>query len=469
MYVLESTHKMKMLYKTDLDFWWSSLEKSNVGRIGGPRKLVMEDFFGEPFGNFNPRGSFQRRFTERGLFDDNEDDFFDDSFSRSAKHNSFRENPNLFHSLPRRQNKAPGSITENCGVERPIPIKVNNTAPQCKTPNLRENEDYKFGNIHRIPIRQFDDLSDNQEEQKLVKNNIPAKYEHNLPGKVRRFSPADKRSRFSNKNEQNYTSNSNNPIPNIVIDDYGDGTIIGSHEKSTAIPLPAPAIPLPAPQQKNNAENEPDQSLCNIKSSEEFEISEDDYKNKEMEVIVASSDNHTTPLNNNIENLLRLLDDTERKLTLCRENASSLEQEKESILKILKNIKLTDSLLELEQVGDRDELVLNVDRIITRCSSVDVFVNTPRDKHQNQALKHVNEIIYVALNQTNDTVKTKTKIQGFLNACRAEESGHIDDKFQSLIIACTADDQKNHEIRRRLEKIIVQLEQTQQLPLPDLI
>lgn len=80
-----------------------------------------------------------------------------------------------------------------------------------------------------------------------------------------------------------------------------------------------------------------------------------------------------------------------------------MEQEKESILKILKNIKLTDSLLELEQgyfkfkknylkVGDRDELVLNVDRIITRCSSVDVFVNTPRDKHQNQALKHVNEV-----------------------------------------------------------------------------
>uniref|UniRef100_A0A1I8BLV5 BAG domain-containing protein n=1 Tax=Meloidogyne hapla TaxID=6305 RepID=A0A1I8BLV5_MELHA len=343
-----------------------------------------------------------------GLFDDDVDNFFD-GFSRGGEHQiPFRDEPSFFRSsMPRRQYKPPTNFhgkTEGSSVERPIPIQLKQTSssqPKSTSPILMEDQDEITENVHRIPIRQMTS-SDNQKEQKHEPKNAPAKYEHNiLPTEaLTGHNPADKRRRFSNcqqrQNEHNYANSRNQfkSVPDIVIDDYGDGRITsdGEQVKSVVIPLPAPAIPLPAPQQRIKVENE-----------------------RRME---------------------------------------EMEDEKQSEVNVSENEYTTVQ-------GDRDELVLNADRIINRCRSVDVCVNTPRDEHQNQALQHVNEVICTALNKTDDTLKTKAKIQGFLNACMAEENGHIDDKFQSLIIACTADDQKS--IRRRLVKIIEQIEQTQQV------
>lgn len=470
------------------------MERSDVNRITGrglPRRSFTDDFFNDPFDNFNPISQphgFQRRFTERGLFDDDVDNFFD-GFSRGGEHQiPFRDEPSFFRSsMPRRQYKPPTNFhgkTEGSSVERPIPIQLKQTSssqPKSTSPILMEDQDEITENVHRIPIRQMTS-SDNQKEQKHEPKNAPAKYEHNiLPTEaLTGHNPADKRRRFSNcqqrQNEHNYANSRNQfkSVPDIVIDDYGDGRITsdGEQVKSVVIPLPAPAIPLPAPQQRIKVENERRMEEMEDEKQSEVNVSENEYttvqvgkynaniNNEDEKLIAAASDVHIVPLVDNGEHLIQLLDDTERKVEQLRESATSLEQEKETILDMLKNIKLTGSLLKLEQ-SDRDELVLNADRIINRCRSVDVCVNTPRDEHQNQALQHVNEVICTALNKTDDTLKTKAKIQGFLNACMAEENGHIDDKFQSLIIACTADDQKS--IRRRLVKIIEQIEQTQQV------
>jgi hypothetical protein len=83
-----------------------------------------------------------------------------------------------------------------------------------------------------------------------------------------------------------------------------------------------------------------------------------------------------------------------------------MEQEKESLLDTIKNIKLTGESLKLAQgwflifttnitffhSGDRDELELNAERILLRCKAVDVYVNTPRNEQQSNALKHVNYV-----------------------------------------------------------------------------
>uniref|UniRef100_A0A914L3C8 BAG domain-containing protein n=1 Tax=Meloidogyne incognita TaxID=6306 RepID=A0A914L3C8_MELIC len=462
------------------------MERSDVNRPAGrglPRRSFTDDFFNDPFDNFNPishpRG-FQRRFTERGLFDDDVDTFFD-RFSGEREHQiPFRDEPSLFRSsMPRRHYKPQTDFhgkNEHSSVERPITIqlkKASSSQPKCSSSILKEDDEI-LENVHRIPIRQMTS-GDNQKEQNLEPKNASVKSEHNiLPNETRiGLNPADKRRRFSNcqqQNEHNYANSKNQfkSVPDIVIDDYSDRSEL---TKPVAIPLPAPAIPLPAPQHNAKLENEKNPDLENLKRSE-VNVSENEYttvgqynadcKNGEAE----TSNIHIVPLADSGEHLIQLLDDTERKVEKLRENATSLEQEKEAILDMLKNIKLTSSLLKLNH-GDRDELALNADRIINRCRSVEVCVNTPRDEHQDQALKRVNEVIYIALNKTDDRLKTQAEIQGFLNACMPEESGHIDNKFQSLIIACTADDQK--KIRRRLVKIMEEFEQTQPLPQTDLI
>uniref|UniRef100_A0A915N912 BAG domain-containing protein n=1 Tax=Meloidogyne javanica TaxID=6303 RepID=A0A915N912_MELJA len=438
-------------------------ERSDVNRTAGrglPRRSFTDDFFNDPFDNFNPishpRG-FQRRFTERGLFDDDVDTFFD-RFSGEREHQiPFRDEPSLFRSsMPRRHYKPQTDFhgkNEHSSVERPIPIqlkKASSSQPKCSSPILKEDDEI-LENVHRIPIRQMTS-GDNQKEQNLEPKNASVKSEHNiLPNETPiGLNPADKRRRFSNcqqQNEHNYANSKSQfkSVPDIVIDDYSDRSEL---TKPVAIPLPAPAIPLPAPQHNVKLENEKNPDLENLKRSE-VNVSENEFttvgqynadcKNGEAE----TSNIHIVPLADSGEHLIQLLDDTERKVEKLRENATSLEQEKETILDMLKNIKLTSSLLKLNH-GDRDELALNADRIINRCRSVEVCVNTPRDEHQDRALKRVNEVIYIALNKTDDKLKTQAEIQGFLNACMPEESGHIDDKFQSLIIACTADDQKQY-------------------------
>ena len=68
-------------------------------------------------------------------------------------------------------------------------------------------------------------------------------------------------------------------IPDIVIDDYGDGRVSSAREQdkhAVIIPLPAPAIPLPAPQQNIREENQAGSALENENRSEVNE-SENDY------------------------------------------------------------------------------------------------------------------------------------------------------------------------------------------------
>jgi hypothetical protein len=331
------------------------MERNDINRIGSrglPRRSFTEDFFNDPFDNFNTlppqTRDFQRRFTERGLFDEDNDNFFD-SFSSGGsggRHIPFQHEPTFFRSsMPRRQYKPQPSNTHNkpkensSSVERPIPIQVKQatTQKQCSPPYYNEN-DQIINNVHHIPIRQMNS-NENQKDQKVeAKGNMPPKFDYD--SHVNEINPVDKRRRFSNcqqqQNEHNYANNQNKHIPDIVIDDYGDGKVLKEQEKPAAIPLPAPAIPLPAPQQNIKLENGTEPTLEDDKMSKENKsevtIEQDNYKD----------DNEATNVNivaDNNEHLIQLLDDTERKVELLRESATLLEQEKESILDMLKNIK----------------------------------------------------------------------------------------------------------------------------------
>lgn len=327
----------------------------------------------------------------------------------------------------------------------------------------------------------------------------------------------DKRRRFSNArpllNEHKNMKNVSRSIPDITIEDYGDGRRSAAPQEDeeqqqplpTVIPLPPPAIPLPAPpgmatatisaagkqevkkenNGKNNENGVPMMSMDGEgegnKRVKKISIGNDDttqvesdgggtFQNANGTMMNQQNDdddeddgkiigNDFVPLTDNDEQLIRMLDDTEKQVELLRETAARLEMEKATILDTIKNIKLTGGLIKFSK-DDRDELLLNLDRISARCKAVDVCVNIIRDDHQRRALEQVNQVLESVIGQMQaDLVGAKAKIQGFLNACDPDENGHVDEKFQSLTIACTADDQK--KIRRRLSQLIEQIERTE--------
>uniref|UniRef100_A0A914GUG5 Chromodomain-helicase-DNA-binding protein 7 n=1 Tax=Globodera rostochiensis TaxID=31243 RepID=A0A914GUG5_GLORO len=286
----------------------------------------------------------------------------------------------------------------------------------------------------------------------------------------------DKRRRRSNsRQEDNDAGNGGGQrrapsIPNITIDDFS--TYTDGEAANSAIPLPAPAIPLPAPEgiiTNGGAKQQQNNKSANVKHKVE-------ELNKNVVVVVdgGGAERHENWEQNlaelsmqkqekidgvvcEKEDLLQLFDETEHLTEQLRENAIKLEQEKETILDKINTIKASGAkLTKLFSQGERDGMMLNVERILARCNTVNVSIETPRDQHQSRALEQVNKMIQSVLDHSSgNVVESKQKILGFLNACHPDEVGNIDEKFQSAIIECTADDQK--KIRRKLAQIVEQI------------
>ncbi|VDM14012.1 unnamed protein product [Wuchereria bancrofti] len=158
-----------------------------------------------------------------------------------------------------------------------------------------------------------------------------------------------------------------------------------------------------------------------------------------------------------------------------------MEQERESLINMLGNVNLDSELLRLGQakfffshlyaftkvlslmqiLGDRDDISATASRLLNRCKAVEVVVNTPRNAEQTKALTNVNNLIEAAINKMKEDLNNaKEAMKRFLNACSPDlPDGPIDQRFQTQVIECTADDQK--KIRRRLAILINQIERAQ--------
>jgi BCL2-associated athanogene 2 len=107
--------------------------------------------------------------------------------------------------------------------------------------------------------------------------------------------------------------------------------------------------------------------------------------------------------------------------------------------------------------GDRQELLTNMERLKARCEAVTMEVQTVRDQSQTQSLHKVNSILHdlrSRLFTETDTIPVTAMQQArsYLNACLPETAGAIDSRFQSLVLGCALDDQK--DVRRRLESLV---------------
>ncbi|CAI4223639.1 unnamed protein product [Auanema sp. JU1783] len=183
---------------------------------------------------------------------------------------------------------------------------------------------------------------------------------------------------------------------------------------------------------------------------------------------MASSNSRNVPVtivrNKSIDDMndqvVNMLDDVEKRVEQLREAAATLEQEKEQILEVLNDVVINTGLLRLGQ-GDRDDITAITNRLASRTKTVEVVVNTPRTAEQQQALTSVNTMIDTVMKKIEDDIKNgKETARRYLNACSPDQpEGPIDQRFQSKVIECTADDQK--KVRRKLTQLINQLERTE--------
>jgi len=154
--------------------------------------------------------------------------------------------------------------------------------------------------------------------------------------------------------------------------------------------------------------------------------------------------------------LVEMLDHIEKRVEILREQASAMEQERECLVSMVKTIQGNQELMVVSE-GEREEIQITADRLLGRCLTVEVQVSTPRNEIQKRALDKVNQYIDDLVSRLrHDLEGAKISCQTYLNACLPDARGTIDQRFQSAIIECTADDQK--KTRKRLESLLRTIE-----------
>jgi len=157
------------------------------------------------------------------------------------------------------------------------------------------------------------------------------------------------------------------------------------------------------------------------------------------------------------DRLVAMLDEIEKRVENLRETAALMEQEKESLIEMLNTVQMNKDMLRLS-ISEKEDIDATTNRLLSRCRTVEVNVSTPRNNDQERSLKAANEQIEELLAKLQeDIANSRQTCRRFLNACNPNQpDGPIDQRFQSVLIGCTADDQK--KIRRRLEQIFQLIE-----------
>lgn len=109
--------------------------------------------------------------------------------------------------------------------------------------------------------------------------------------------------------------------------------------------------------------------------------------------------------------------------------------------------------------------MLYIQRVNSRLGTVELNVRTVRDKSQEDSLSQINALIDTMI-KMGDPVIGRQRCQLYLNACCSStmdpssqlgtvleaDVGPIDKKFESALLGCTLDDQKN--IKKRLQALM---------------
>ena len=156
-----------------------------------------------------------------------------------------------------------------------------------------------------------------------------------------------------------------------------------------------------------------------------------------------------------------LLDGIEARVEALRSAAEDLRKEKEELLGSLNEVGgSTGAGGQLQHLGevDREEVNLEVARLAARVKAVRVEVAMVRSEGQEDALKGVEGKIsdLVAKLQSGGEVESaQAECRALLAACSEGEVGGANQKFEQLVLGCSAKDQK--EVKGRLEDLLEQI------------
>ncbi|XP_061482235.1 BAG family molecular chaperone regulator 2 [Rhineura floridana] len=158
--------------------------------------------------------------------------------------------------------------------------------------------------------------------------------------------------------------------------------------------------------------------------------------------------------------LLECLDQLERRVEALRDTASSMEQEKETLLEMIHSVQNSQDMRNISE-GEREELNLTAKRLMGRTLTVEVSVETIRNPQQQESLLHATHMIDEIVNKLLDDLEdSKSRLMSLYGACTSEvPPGPNNQKFQSVVIGCAIEDQK--KIKRRLETLLRNIENSE--------
>ncbi|XP_020798239.1 BAG family molecular chaperone regulator 2 isoform X2 [Drosophila serrata] len=167
---------------------------------------------------------------------------------------------------------------------------------------------------------------------------------------------------------------------------------------------------------------------------------------------------------NGSERFVNILDQLDARVEKLRKDALNLQEKKDYLLMSMDLIKSNEMMQNMTE-GEREEIMLYIQRVNSRLGTVELNVRTVRDNSQEDSLSQINALIDTMI-KMGDPVIARQRCQLYLNACCSnsmDTSGHmdtvpeadmgpIDKKFESVLLGCTLDDQKN--IKKRLQALM---------------
>ncbi|XP_075164129.1 BAG family molecular chaperone regulator 2 isoform X3 [Haematobia irritans] len=167
-----------------------------------------------------------------------------------------------------------------------------------------------------------------------------------------------------------------------------------------------------------------------------------------------------------IDRFVTVLDQLDSRVEKFRKDALGLQEKRDFLLMSIDLIKSNDLMQNLSE-SEREEIGCYIHRVNSRLSTVELHVRTVRDQSQEDSLSQINALIDMMITLGDPTL-SRQKCQMYLNACcSASETGNlptysedaidmdagpVDKKFESVLLGCTLDDQKN--IKKRLQALM---------------
>ncbi len=122
------------------------------------------------------------------------------------------------------------------------------------------------------------------------------------------------------------------------------------------------------------------------------------------------------------ENLLKLVDDVERRVEEYRRAAEKLIQDRKELEESLAVVEaLPNDLKDISEV-DKEEIIANTNRLRTRMATVVCAVHTVRDPFQAEALSKTEEKIAELVAELEaETVGSPEKLRLYVNSCSKDD------------------------------------------------